>query len=422
MTEEEARNNGGARGEDFRFITFCDDEEEAVRRKVRVKVFGVGGAGGNAVNRMINSGLTGVDFVAVNTDNQDLEKSLAPVRVPIGQRDTCGLGTGGDPERGQKAAIDDTDSLMKHIEGADMIFIAAGMGGGTGTGAAPILARLSANAGALTVAVVTKPFEWEGKQRFDNSAYGLQQLTGAAATLIAIPNDNLLTTLPEDVSLEDAFKAADDVLRQGVQGISDLVTRPGTINLDFQDVRSILSAGGRAVMGVGIASGKDRGSVAAQKAANNPLLENASIEGARSILINVAGGKSISLNDFKTACASVKEKAHPDVNVISGTSTEDSLGDNIKVTVVAAAFDNEKPISQKSVVNGGVVVGPFNAKASTAPTKQASPDSPDFLRGKAEREMLFSADEFIPTPPPRNEKDYEGYQTPSFFRNKKKRD
>lgn len=422
MNEDEGRNNGGQRGADFRFITFCDDKEADIRRKVSIKVFGVGGAGGNAVNRMIESGLTGVDFVAVNTDNQDLEKSIAPVKVSIGQRDTNGLGTGGDPERGQKAALDDTDSLMKHIEGADMVFIAAGMGGGTGTGAAPILAQLSANAGALTVAVVTKPFDWEGKPRLENAAYGLQQLTGAAATLIAIPNDNLLTTLPEDVSLEDAFLAADDVLRQGVQGITDLITTPGTINLDFQDVRSILSAGGRAVMGVGMASGENRGATAAEKAANNPLLENASIEGARSILINVAGGKSISLKDFKTACASVKDKAHPDVNVISGTSTEESLGDNIKVTVVAASFDKEQAVSRKQVASGGVVVGSFDAPPSPAPANQTDASAPDFLRGKAEREMLFSAEEFVPTPPPKNEKDYEGYQTPSFFRKKKKRD
>ncbi len=424
-------------GNGLRF-TMSEEETPNGVRPVRIKVVGVGGAGGNAVNQMINAGLQGVDFVAVNTDYQDLEKSLAPVKVPIGQKLTRGLGTGGNPERGEQAAIEDTAALVEHLQGADLVFIAAGMGGGTGTGAAPVLARLSAEAGALTVAVVTRPFTWEGKKREGNARFGIEQLMEAAATLIVIPNDNLLSTLPEDVTFEDAFRAADDVLRQGVQGVSDLITRPGLVNLDFEDARTVLSAGGRAVMGMGQALGDDRALAAAEKAANNPLLEDASIHGARAILINFTGAKNIGLREVKQACDFVREKAHPDVNVLFGTSIDESLGEELRVTVVAAAFETAEvkaikrptyappqkhqqpqqqtqPQQMEAAVGGEF--GPVPGVDSELPSP-AGPSPTGFLRGGAKsRGGLFaSSNEVFPTPGTSPDKDYEVYQTPPFLR------
>ncbi|MEW6758584.1 MAG: cell division protein FtsZ [Acidobacteriota bacterium] len=407
-------------------FTMVEDPAPRGVRRVRIKVVGVGGAGGNAVNRMIRAGLSGVEFVAVNTDFQDLEKSLAPTRVAIGQKLTQGLGTGGFPERGEKAAIEDTDLLVEHLQGADLIFITAGMGGGTGTGAAPVLARLAQESGALTVAVVTRPFSMEGRVREKNALYGLDQLREAAATLIVIPNDNLLLNLPEDVSDDEAFEAADDVLRQGVQGITDLITRPGKINLDFEDARTVLSAGGRAVMGMGQALGADRAVAAASKAANNPLLEDASIQGARAILINFTGGNRIALKEMKEACDLVREKAHPEANLLFGTSTDASLGDELRVTVVAAAFDDaevktaRKPMlaavqsasaqvaEAPSANTFGTVPGVDSALPASAPS--------GFLRGFGKRGLFVNPNETPITPGSPMERDYEEYQTPTFIR------
>jgi len=401
------------------------------KRKVGIKVVGVGGAGGNAVNRMIAAGLDGVEFIAVNTDFQDLEKSLAPTKVPIGQKVTRGLGTGGVRERGEKAAIEDTSAIMEHLQGADLIFIAAGMGGGTGTGAAPVVARLAAETGALTVAVVTRPFTWEGKQREANARAGLDQLTEAAATLIVIPNDNLFAVLPEDVSCEDAFQTADDVLRQGVQGISDLIMRPGVINLDFEDARSVLSAGGRAVMGMGTALGPDRALQAAEKAANNPLLQDGSIMGAKSILINFTGDRKLGLREVQRACEFVREKAHPDVNVIFGTSLDETLGDELRVTVVAAAFETELRILKRpaftaaqtalpeAVAAMGSVPGvdcPLPAPAAAASVEAASASG--FFRRTKDLFTPTSPDIFAAPNIP-GERNYEEFQTPPFIRKQK---
>jgi len=416
-----------------------DEPEEQGANKVRIKVVGVGGAGGNAVNRMIQAGLKDVEFIAVNTDYQDLEKSLAHSKVAIGQKLTRGLGTGGRPERGEQAAVEDMAVLTEHLQGADLVFIAAGMGGGTGTGAAPVVARLACEAGALTVAVVTKPFGMEGRHRDQNAKKGLERLMEAAATLIVIPNDNLLSRLSEDVSLEEAFQTADDVLRQGVQGITDLITKPGLINRDFEDVRTVLSAGGRAVMGMGFGVGEKRALNAAEKAASNPLLEDASIQGARSVLINIAGDRSLKLQEVKLACEFVREKAHPDANVLWGSSVDESLKDEVRITVVAAAFEQAEvktmPALRKpafaaaaeslpvAAVGGafGSVPGvdapiPVTGTLPPPPAPSAPAPSSGFFRNG-----LFGGkntpSEALPSQPAR---DYEKEQTPTFLRQKRR--
>ena len=406
-------------------FTMVEEEPQDPTRRVKIKVIGVGGAGGNAVNRMISTGLKGVDFVAVNTDYQDLEKSLAPAKMCIGQKLTRGLGTGGDPQLGEQAALEDTARLMEHLQGADLVFVAAGMGGGTGTGAAPVVARLSADAGALTVAVVTKPFSFEGKPREGNARFGLEQLMEAAATLIVIPNENLLANMPLDTDLEEAFLAADDILRQGVQGITDLITRPGRINLDFADARTVLSAGGRAVMGMGEASGEDRATQSAEKAANNPLLEDGSLQGARSVLINLTGAK-VGLGEVMTACNFVREKTHPEANLIFGTSLDESMGDRLRVTVVAAAFDSSEArsakrpslVQQPQVAEAGAAFGavPGVDTVLPSPASVASPPT-GFLRGGMRMKGgLFGGAGEIPATPSGDERDYEQYQTPTFIR------
>ena len=397
------------------------------KRKVGIKVVGVGGAGGNAVNRMIQAGLSGVDFIAINTDFQDLEKSLAPAKVAIGQKLTRGLGTGGFPERGEKAAIEDTSAIMEQLQGADLIFIAAGMGGGTGTGAAPVVARLAAETGALTVAVVTRPFAFEGPRREANAKQGLDMLTEAAATLIVIPNDNLHRILPEDVSFEEAFLAADDVLRQGVQGISDLIMRPGLINLDFEDARSVLAAGGRAVMGMGTALGTDRALQAAEKAANNPLLQDGSISGARAILINFTGNRKMGLREVQTACDFVREKAHPDANVIWGMSLDENLGEELRVTVVAATFDSPdlKVLKRPAFVSSSIPESPAVAAMGSVPGVDSPLPTPPATGTAGGGFFRRTKDLFTPTSPDvfagpaAGERDYEGIQTPTFIRRNK---
>ena len=404
-------------------LTFTMQDAEGPR-KVRIKVVGAGGGGGNAVNRMIEAGVTGVEFIAVNTDYQDLEKSKAPVKVPIGQKLTRGLGTGGNPERGEQAANEDAGILAAHLHGADLVFIAAGMGGGTGTGSAPVLARLAAEAGALVVAVVTKPFGMEGKQRDLNARRGLDQLDEAAATLIVIPNDNLLQHLPKGVKLREAFRAADDILRQGVQGITDLITRPGDINLDFEDARTVLSSGGRAVMGMGFAKGEGRAVKAAECAAHNPLLEDASIQGARAILINFTADESLSLDEVFEATEFVRQKANPDANVLWGTSCDPSLGDEVRVTVVAASFESHADAAAMRVLKRPAFTAGSSAAAAAAAAANASPfgnvpgvdqelpaTSSGFIRGarsKADpvQDAVFAAEE----------KNYEIIQTPTFIR------
>jgi cell division protein FtsZ len=304
----------------------------------RIKVIGVGGGGSNAVNRMMEEGIKGVEFIAANTDAQALTLSKAPVRVRLGEKLTRGLGAGGDPEVGRKAAEESADELYSVLKGSDMVFVTAGMGGGTGTGAAPVVAQVAKECGALTIGVVTRPFTFEGARRMQGAEAGIGQLKEHAHTLIAIPNDRLLQIADKRSSLQDAFRLADDVLHQGIQGISELITTPGLINLDFADVRTIMSEGGAALMAVGVGSGEDRAKTAAEKAISSQLLD-ITIDGARGVLFNVTGGPNMTLFEVNQAAAIIRETAHPDVNMIFGAVIDPSMGDDIRITVIATGFE-----------------------------------------------------------------------------------
>jgi cell division protein FtsZ len=308
----------------------------------QIRVVGVGGGGSNAVNRMIADGLSGVDFIAVNTDAQALMLSDAPKRVRIGDKLTRGLGVGGDREMGHKAAEESADELYEVMQGSDMVFITAGMGGGTGTGASPVIAHIAREMDALTIGVVTCPFTWEGAVRAETARAGIEQLKEAVDTLIVIPNDRLLEITDKRVSLQAAFTLADDVLRQGVQGISELITVPGLINLDFADVRTIMSEGGAALMAVGRAEGENRAVEAAQQAISSRLLD-ITIDGARGILFNVTGGPDLSLFEVNEAASIIKQTAHPDVNLIFGAVIDEKLSDEIRIIVIATGFDRTEP-------------------------------------------------------------------------------
>jgi cell division protein FtsZ len=303
-----------------------------------IKVVGVGGAGVNAVNRMVDARIPGVEFMAVNTDLQSLQLCVADVTVHIGDEQTRGLGAGADPEVGHRSAFGEQDKIKRLLKGSDMVFVAAGAGGGTGSGAAPVVARLAREVGALTVGIVTKPFSFEGSRRGEQAQKGIDALSEEVDTLIVVPNDRLLQVLDQQTSMVEAFQVADDVLRQGVQGISDLVTLPAVINLDFADVRSIMSDAGRALLGIGMAYGDDRAVLAAEKAISSPLLET-SMEGARAILLSITGGSDLSLIEVSEAAKVVGEAAHPDANIIFGANVDDELSDQIWVTVVATRFD-----------------------------------------------------------------------------------
>lgn len=304
----------------------------------QIKVVGVGGGGGNAVNRMIQEGLAGVDFIAVNTDNQALNNSKAKVRVRVGDKTTRGLGAGGMPEVGRKAAEESSEELYEVLRGADMVFIAAGMGGGTGTGAAPIVAQYAKELGALTIGVVTRPFTFEGSKRTVHAEAGIEALKSQVDTLIVIPNDRLLSIAHKNATLQQAFSLADDVLRQGIQGISELITVPALINLDFADVRTIMSEGGAALMAVGRGTGDDRAINAARQAIHNGLLD-VTIDGARGILFNITGGGSLSLQEVNEAAQIVRESAHPDVHLIFGAQIDENMGDEVRITVIATGFE-----------------------------------------------------------------------------------
>ncbi|MEY2470735.1 MAG: cell division protein FtsZ [Actinomycetota bacterium] len=303
-----------------------------------IKVVGIGGGGVNAVNRMIDAGLKGVEFIAINTDAQALLMSDADVKLDIGRQLTRGLGAGSDPEIGRQAAEEHRDEIEEMLKGADMVFITAGKGGGTGTGGAPVVAEIAKSLGALTIGVVTRPFGFEGRQRAVRAETGIQKLREKVDTLITIPNDRLLTVSNDKTSMVNAFKVADEVLLQGVQGITDLITTPGLINTDFADVKAVMSSAGTAIMGIGTASGDDRATVAARSAITSPLLE-ASIEGARGILLNIKGGSDLGLFEVQSAAGIVHEHAHPDANIIFGTVVDDSMGDEVQVTVIAAGFE-----------------------------------------------------------------------------------
>lgn len=303
-----------------------------------IKVVGIGGGGVNAVNRMIDAGLKGVEFIAVNTDAQALLMSDADVKIDIGRQLTRGLGAGSDPEVGRQAAEDHRDDLEEVLKGADMVFVTAGKGGGTGTGAAPVIADVARSLGALTIGVVTRPFGFEGRRRAVQAEAGIQKLRDAVDTLIVIPNDRLLSVSNDKTSMVNAFKMADEVLLQGVQGITDLITTPGLINTDFADVKMIMSNAGTAIMGIGTAAGDGKAVQASRNAITSPLLE-ASIEGARGILLNIAGGSDLTLFEVNEAAEIIHSVAHPDANIIFGQVIDDSMGDEVRVTVIAAGFD-----------------------------------------------------------------------------------
>ena len=316
-------------------IDFADD----IEHHAQIKVIGVGGAGGNALASMIADGLEGVDFIVANTDTQALEQHLANTRLQLGPTLTKGLGAGADPEIGRKAALEDVQRIAEALHGADMVFVTAGMGGGTGTGAAPIIAQVARDQGALTVGVVTKPFLFEGRRRAKNAERGIAELTEAVDTIITIPNERLLNLADEEMSLLDAFRRADDVLLQAVRGISDLIISSGMINVDFADVRTIMSSTGRALMGTGIAKGERRAVDAADMAINSPLLDDVSIQGSTGILLNFTAGPDIRLKEINEAASYVQQAAHEEANIIFGVVTDPSMADIVKVTVIATGFD-----------------------------------------------------------------------------------
>jgi cell division protein FtsZ len=325
-------------------IEFAD---EARAYNARIKVIGVGGSGGNAINTMIHFGLEGVEFITVNTDAQALGSNAAAEKISIGQNVTRGLGAGADPERGRKAALEDVQRLKDVVQGADMVFVTAGMGGGTGTGAAPVIAQLAREAGALTVGVVTKPFGFEGRQRARRADQGLIALSEHVDTLITIPNEKLMTLADADMTFVEAFRKADEVLFQAVKGISDLIMLDGIVNVDFADVRTVMAGMGRALMGTGCAKGEGRARLAAEQAICSPLLDNISVEGATGVLINVVGGPDMKMREIQEAASLVQEQAHEDANIIFGASIDESMSDTLKVTVIATGFqqvEHEIPV------------------------------------------------------------------------------
>ncbi|GLY69411.1 cell division protein FtsZ [Amycolatopsis taiwanensis] len=337
-----------------------------------IKVVGIGGGGVNAVNRMIEVGLKGVEFIAVNTDAQALLMSDADVKLDIGRELTRGLGAGANPEVGHKAAEDHREEIEEVLKGADMVFVTAGEGGGTGTGGAPVVASIARKLGALTIGVVTRPFTFEGKRRSKQAEDGIQALRQECDTLIVIPNDRLLQLGDIGVSLMDAFRSADEVLLSGVQGITDLITTPGLINLDFADVKSVMSGAGSALMGIGSARGEGRAVQAAEKAINSPLLE-ASMEGAHGALLSIAGGSDLGLFEINEAASLVQESAHPEANIIFGTIIDDSLGDEVRVTVIAAGFDAGAPTHKKLETPALGGRPPSPATAETGPISTPPP-------------------------------------------------
>ncbi len=315
---------------------------DEIPRGARIKVIGVGGGGGNAVNRMISARVEGVEFIVANTDRQALQLSQAPVKLQLGTKLTSGLGAGANPDVGRKAALEDSEKIIEALEGADMVFVTAGLGGGTGTGAAPVIASLASEMGALTVGVVTRPFAFEGKRRMAQAERGMQELLDSVDTMIVIPNEKLLA-VAKDAGFFESFRIADDVLRQGVQGISDIITIPGIINRDFADVKTTMAGMGYAVMGTAVRSGASRAVEAAQAAMASPLLEDGAIDGARGILINISGSSSLKLNEVNEASTLIQNAAHEEANIIFGAVLDENMGDEVKITVIATGFRREMP-------------------------------------------------------------------------------
>jgi cell division protein FtsZ len=381
-----------SRQPDNKLKIYIDDEPPMTG--ARIKVIGVGGGGGNAVNRMIEAGIEGIDFLVANTDLQALKRSRAPIKIQLGGKLTKGLGAGANPDVGRNAALEDTEKIIEALEGADMVFVTTGLGGGTGTGAAPIIASLATELNALTVAVVTKPFHFEGKRRMEQAEEGLRELRECVDTVITIPNERLLGTVDRNASLQDSFKLADDVLRQAVQGISDLITVPGLINLDFADVKSIMQGMGMALMGAGHASGEDRALKATQQAISSPLLEEATIEGAKGVLINITGGSDLTLYEVNEASSIIREAADENANIIFGAVIDESMRDEMKITVIATGFDKEsadagKVAAQNTLSQNAPRYLPRDSndlpsRASAAQARADDLDVPAFIRKKAD--------------------------------------
>jgi cell division protein FtsZ len=381
-------DDGGGAGESRVKLAFDDDPMVGAK----IKVIGVGGGGSNAVNRMIAARMTGVEFIVVNTDCQALRSSHAPLKVQIGSKLTKGLGAGSNPEVGRQAALEDTEKLLESLEGADMVFITTGLGGGTGTGATPVVASLASEVGCLVVGVVTKPFAFEGRKRREQAELGLGELRECVDTVICIPNERLLATVDRQTTLHSAFLIADDILRQAVQGISDLITIPGEINLDFADVRTVMKGMGMAMMGTGIATGENRATEAAQRAISSPLLEDAAIDGARGVLINITGGPGMTLFEVAEASNVIHQAAHEDANIIFGTVIDEQMADSMKVTVIATGFREirkEEPVSKPARPPAAVKTAQADAPALR---KAARPDTP-FLRKGPGRTVPIGTDE-----------------------------
>jgi len=378
--------------------------EEEFNRGARLKVVGVGGCGGNAVNTMIECGLEGVEFVAANTDSQALEKSMANVKIQLGATLTKGLGAGANPETGRNAAIESKEQLVEALRGADMVFVTAGMGGGTGTGAGPIVAEAAREAGALVVAVVTKPFSFEGTRKMKQAEEGLKRLRDVVDTVITIPNQRLLSVASKNTSLTEAFKRADEVLLQAVKGISDVITVPGLVNVDFADVKTIMSEMGQALMGSGVARGENRAAEAARKAISSPLLEDISINGARGVLINITGSSDLSIHDVHEASTLIHEEAHDDAHIIFGAVIDESMGEEVRVTVIATGFGKANEARQKETIAPAVIVDDL--------------DVPTVLRQSREKSMELKSSEL------KRRSSYSGlniddedlYDTPTFLR------
>ncbi|TSK06863.1 MAG: cell division protein FtsZ [Geobacter sp.] len=376
--------------------------DESIDQSAKIKVIGVGGSGGNAVNTMMAVGITGVDFIVANTDAQALRMSKAPVKIQIGTQLTKGLGAGANPNVGREAALEDKEKVTEALKGADMIFVAAGMGGGTGTGAAPIIAEIAREQGALTVGVVTKPFTREGRQRLAKGEDGIKELKKHVDSLIVIPNDRLLGLAGKSMSILDAFKPSDDVLRQAVQGISDLITQSGLINVDFADVKSIMSERGMAMMGIGIGNGENRAVDAALKAISSPLLEDIDISGAKGVLVNISGSSAMTMDEFDAASKVIHEKVHEDANIIVGLVIDETLGETIKVTAIATGFGDRFDLDKGRHEMK-------NVSSLVKPQPEINREIPTFIREKHQRETVRQQRSFMMD-------DEDQYDIPTFLR------
>jgi cell division protein FtsZ len=375
--------------DDHNGLNFTYDDEPP-SAGARIKVIGIGGGGGNAVNHMIEAQIDGVEFLVANTDLQALSRSHAPVKIQIGAKLTKGLGAGSNPEIGRDAALEDTEKILEALEGADMVFVTGGLGGGTGTGAAPIIASLAAELDALTVAVVTKPFPFEGRHRLRQAEIGLDELRSVVDTLITIPNERLLLAADRKMSLKDAFKMADEVLRQAVQGISDLITIPGFINVDFADVRAIMKGMGIALMGTGHAVGENRAMDATQRAISSPLLEEASVNGAKGVLVNITGGTDLTLYEVDEAMKVIHDAADPEANIIFGTVPDEQMQNEMKITVIATGFQRQVekvhslPLRSTVISPGTHSVSSRSTSTTTSGRSAVDLDVPTFMRRKAD--------------------------------------